>query len=113
MNTFELPRLGQSPDAPFPAVSEALESPNGLLAWGGDLAPKRLIKAYRAGIFPWYSEGQPILWWSPAPRCVIFPAKVYLSRRTRRRYNTGVYTLSADSAFGQVIAGLCRTAWRR
>lgn len=103
MNTFELPRLGQSPDAPFPAVSEALESPNGLLAWGGDLAPKRLIKAYRAGIFPWYSEGQPILWWSPAPRCVIFPAKVYLSRRTRRRYNTGVYTLSADSAFGQVM----------
>jgi leucyl/phenylalanyl-tRNA--protein transferase len=103
MNNFELPRLGHSPDSPFPAVSEALDSPNGLLAWGGDLTPARLLQAYRKGIFPWYSEGQPILWWSPAPRCVIFPEKVYLSKRTRRRYNTGIYTLSADTAFGRVM----------
>ena len=96
---------GHSPGTPFPPTSEALESPNGLLAWGGDLQPERLLAAYRSGIFPWYSEGQPILWWSPAPRCVIFPDKVYLSTRTRRRYNSGVYRLSVDSAFAEVING--------
>jgi leucyl/phenylalanyl-tRNA--protein transferase len=74
------------------------------LAWGGDLHPRRLLAAYRAGVFPWYSEGQPLLWWSPAPRCVIVPGEVHLSRRTRRRYNSGRYRLSADSAFEQVIA---------
>jgi len=101
---LDLPRLGEGPDAPFPPTSEALESPNGLLAWGGDLHPRRLLAAYREGIFPWYSEGQPVLWWSPAPRCVIFTDQVYLSRRTRRRYNTGRYRLSADAAFDAVIA---------
>jgi leucyl/phenylalanyl-tRNA--protein transferase len=104
MKNFELPQLGVHPEAPFPATSEALESPNGLLAWGGDLQPERLLKAYRSGIFPWYSEGQPILWWSPAPRCVIFPGRVYVSKRTRRRYNSGRYRLSADTAFAEVIA---------
>ena len=102
---LELPRLGNNPDAPFPPASDALDSPNGLLAWGGDLMPERLLTAYRSGIFPWYSEGQPILWWNPAPRCVIFPEKVYLSTRTRRRYNSGVYRLTADSAFAEVVSG--------
>jgi leucyl/phenylalanyl-tRNA--protein transferase len=74
-----------------------------LLAWGGDLQPERLLRAYRSGIFPWYTQGQPILWWSPAPRCVIFPERVYLSKRTRRRYNSGVYHLTADTAFTEVI----------
>jgi len=102
---LDLPRLGEAPDSPFPPTSDALESPNGLLAWGGDLHPQRLLEAYRAGIFPWFSEGQPVLWWSPAPRCVIFPDQVYLSKRTRRRYNSGVFRLSADAAFDEVMAG--------
>jgi leucyl/phenylalanyl-tRNA--protein transferase len=101
---LDLPRLGTDPGAPFPATGEALDSPNGLLAWGGDLEPVRLLNAYRAGIFPWYSEGQPVLWWSPAPRCVLFPDQAHLSRRTRRRYNSGVYRLSADTAFKEVVA---------
>jgi leucyl/phenylalanyl-tRNA--protein transferase len=102
---LDLPFLGNDSDRPFPPTAEALGSPNGLLAWGGDLQPERLLTAYRSGIFPWYSDEQPILWWSPVPRCVIFPDKVYLSRRTRRRYNSGVYRLSADSAFAEVISG--------
>jgi len=63
----------------------------------------RLVNAYRRGIFPWYSEGEPILWWSPAPRCVLYPEHVHISRRLRRRYNRGEFTLSADRAFAQVI----------
>lgn len=100
---LDLPRLGDDPAAPFPQPCEALTFPNGLLAWGGDLHPRRLLRAYRRGIFPWYSAGQPVLWWSPAPRCVIFPGQVHLSRRTRRRYNSGIYQLSADTAFEAVI----------
>jgi leucyl/phenylalanyl-tRNA--protein transferase len=100
---LDLPRLPEDPRAPFPPTQEALESPNGLLAWGGDLEPDRLMAAYRLGIFPWYSEGQPVLWWSPAPRCVVFPEEVYLSRRTRRRYNSGRYRLSSDQAFDRVV----------
>jgi len=100
---LDLQRLGDDPAEPFPPSSAALDSPNGLLAWGGDLHPERLLRAYRAGIFPWYSEGQPILWWSPAPRCVLYPERVHLSRRTRRRYNSGNYRLSADTAFTEVI----------
>ena len=101
---LDLPRLGRDPDAPFPATRDALGSPNGLLAWGGDLHPQRLLAAYRAGIFPWYAEGQPVMWWSPAPRCVIFPDQVHLSKRTRRRYNSGTYRLAADTAFDEVVA---------
>lgn len=100
---LDLPHLGADPQSPFPAPEDALKAPNGLLAWGGDLHPDRLLRAYRTGIFPWYSEGQPILWWNPAPRCVLFPGKVYLSKRTRRRYNSGVFRLSIDHAFESVI----------
>jgi len=100
---LDLPHAGADPLSPFPAPDRALDSPNGLLAWGGDLHPERLLQAYRAGIFPWYSEGQPILWWSPAPRCVLFPQRVYLSSRTRRRYNSGVFQLSINQAFEAVI----------
>jgi len=102
---LDLPRLGNDPSAPFPPTRDALKSPNGLLAWGGDLNPRRLLAAYRAGIFPWYSAGQPVLWWSPAPRCVIYPDQAHLSRRTRRRYNSGIYRLSADTAFEAVVTG--------
>lgn len=100
---FNLPRLDDEPRGSFPPTSEALESPNGLLAWGGDLQVERLLRAYRAGIFPWYTPGQPILWWSPAPRCVIFPGQVHLSKRTRRRYNSGNCHLTMDVAFAEVI----------
>ena len=95
--------LDDDPTALFPPTRDALEEPNGLLAAGGDLAPARLLNAYRAGIFPWYSEGHPLLWWSPAPRCVIFPQRVHLSRRTRRRFNAGDYRLTVNHAFDDVI----------
>jgi leucyl/phenylalanyl-tRNA--protein transferase len=100
---LEIPQLDADPRSPFPASIQALAVPNGLLAWGGDLHSERLLNAYRAGIFPWYTENQPLLWWSPAPRCVIFPADVHVSKRTRRRYNSGQYTLSADKDFAGVI----------
>ena len=99
-----LPALDADPESPFPPTSEAFDEPNGLLAGGGDLSPVRLLNAYRQGIFPWYSEGSPILWWSPAPRCVIFPDSVHLSRRTRRRYNSGAYRLTLNTAFADVIS---------
>ena len=100
---IDLPCLDKNPATPFPPSSQALISPNGLLAWGGDLHPQRLLAAYRAGIFPWYSDNQPILWWSPTPRCILFPSEVHVSKRTRRRYNSGRFTLTADTAFRQVI----------
>ena len=104
MNTLlDLRRLGADPEAPFPPVDQALDDPNGLLAWGGDLHPARLVAAYSRGIFPWYSEGQPILWWFPIPRCVIQPQAVYISKRTARRYNGGRFSLTADTAFERVI----------
>lgn len=98
-----IPILGSDPESPFPSTNMALEQPQGLLAVGGDLSPARLINAYRQGIFPWYSDDQPILWWSPAPRCVIYPGTVHVSRRLRRRYNQGQFTLTADRAFSEVI----------
>jgi leucyl/phenylalanyl-tRNA--protein transferase len=98
-----IPLLGSDPESPFPPTNTALEQPQGLLAIGGDLSPARLINAYRQGIFPWYSDDQPILWWSPAPRCVIYPDAVHVSRRLRRRYNQGQFTLTADRAFTGVI----------
>ena len=106
---LDLPRLDEDPGSPFPPTAEALEVPNGLLAWGGDLHPERLLSAYSTGIFPWYTEGQPLLWWSPAPRCVIFPADIHVSKRTSRRYNSGRYTLSADKDFAGVIQACAET----
>jgi len=98
-----IPILAPDPESPFPSTGQALDNPQGLLAVGGDLSPARLINAYRNGIFPWYSVDQPILWWSPAPRCVIFPDAVHVSRRLRRRYNQGQFSLTADQSFAQVI----------
>ena len=103
MSQLQLPRLEGAPDAPFPPTSEALRRPNGLLAWGGDLSTIRLLNAYRQGIFPWYTDAEPILWWTPEPRCVLLPADVHLSHRTRRRHNTGQFRLSADTAFEAVV----------
>ena len=76
--------LSADPAAPFPPVEQALREPDGLLAVGGDLSPPRLLAAYRHGIFPWYSQGQPILWWSPDPRTVFHTDAVHLSTRLRR-----------------------------
>ena len=98
-----IPILAPDPESPFPPTDQALDNPRGLLAVGGDLSPTRLISAYRQGIFPWYSDDQPILWWSPVPRCVIYPQAVHVSRRLRRRYNQGQFTLSVDRAFPEVI----------
>ena len=98
-----IPILGSDPESPFPPADQALDNPQGLLATGGDLSPARLVNAYRHGIFPWYCDDEPILWWSPSPRCVLFPHRVHVSRRLRRRYNQGLFSLTADQAFSQVI----------
>ncbi|MFH0934933.1 MAG: leucyl/phenylalanyl-tRNA--protein transferase, partial [Pseudomonadota bacterium] len=91
------------PDAAFPDVTLALRHPNGLLAAGGDLSPSRLLQAYRHGIFPWFGEGDPILWWSPDPRMVLFPAEFKLSHSLRKTLRKGRYVLRTDTAFEQVM----------
>ena len=94
------PRAGR--DA-FPDPRQALPRPNGLLAAGGDLHPDRLLAAYRRGIFPWYESGQPILWWSPEPRAVLYPGEVRVSRSLRKSIRREGFEVSRDQAFGQVI----------
>jgi len=88
----------------FPDVSLALEDPNGLLAIGGDLSPQRLLNAYRHGIFPWFNPGEPILWWSPNPRAVLFPEKIRISRSLRKTLNKNKFVLTTDQAFNEVMA---------
>ncbi len=88
----------------FPPVSEALTEPDGLLAVGGDLSVARLLKAYQQGIFPWYSDGQPILWWSPDPRFVLFPDQIHISRSLAKTLRRGQYQVSLDTEFRQVIS---------
>ena len=103
MAVIELPCLDLTEDTFFPSTSLAIEEPNGLLAWGGSLTPERLISAYRKGIFPWYSENEPILWWTPSPRCILHPDKVYISKRTQRRLRQAHFSVTADTAFSEVI----------
>lgn len=93
----------------FPPLSHALGQPNGLLAFGGDLAPQRLLAAYRRGIFPWFNQGEPILWWSPDPRCVFRSAHVHLSRRFRRSLRACTWSISADRDFTAVLDACART----
>ncbi len=90
-------------DAPFPPIERALDEPNGLLAAGGDLSPERLLSAYRLGIFPWYSEGQPILWWSPDPRMVLFVDELKVARSLRRAVDKRRFDIRVDTAFAAVI----------
>ena len=104
--------LSPDPTAPFPPAGLALCQPDGLLAVGGDLSPQRLLNAYRGGIFPWFSEGQPILWWSPDPRTVFRTDGVRLSSRFRRTLNHSRWIVRADSRFDEVIAA-CASAPRR
>jgi leucyl/phenylalanyl-tRNA--protein transferase len=88
---------------PFPPVDSALREPNGLLAIGGDLSPQRLLDAYRHGIFPWFNEDDPILWWSPDPRMVLFPGEFKVSRSLRKTLAGGHFEVRVDSAFEQVM----------
>lgn len=89
---------------PFPAVHTALRDPNGLLCAGADLSPGRLLQAYAQGIFPWFNEGEPILWWSPAPRMVLFPAEMRVSRSLAKTLRQGRFEIRLDTAFPHVMA---------
>ncbi len=93
----------------FPHPDLALTEPDGLLAVGGDLSPQRIINAYMNGIFPWYSDGQPILWWSPNPRAVLFPDKLHVSRSLQKVIRKGVYRTTLNQAFEQVIEHCAQT----
>src|SRR5712692_1817779 len=93
------------PDTPFPPIQSALTHPNGLLAAGGDLSCERLLEGYRRGIFPWFSEGDPILWWSPDPRMVLFPAELKISRSFGKTLRNRSYAGRFDSVFDEVMAG--------
>jgi len=88
----------------FPPLEDALHDPNGLLAVGGDLSIERLLQAYRSGIFPWYSEDQPILWWSPDPRMVLRPDALRISKSLRKQIRRSNWRLTLDTAFPQVIS---------
>ncbi len=101
-------RLSETLLFPSPEFAED----DGLLAVGGDLSPERLIMAYSQGIFPWFSPGDPILWWSPAPRLVLVPDEFHLPRRLARTLRSKAFTLTVDSAFAAVIAA-CATATGR
>jgi leucyl/phenylalanyl-tRNA--protein transferase len=92
------------PPTRFPNVDQALDEPPGLLAAGGDLAPARLREAYRRGIFPWYSPGEPVLWWSPDPREVLFPTEFHVSRSLRRTLRRGTFRITWNEAFPLVIS---------
>mgnify|MGYP006430519607 CR=1 FL=1 len=98
-------RLATDPEAPFPDTQWALQEPNGLLALGGDLQPARLLHAYRQGIFPWFGPHDPILWWTPDPRLVLYPGNAHLARRLARTLRRQRPRLTADQCFEAVIDG--------
>lgn len=87
----------------FPDPANALDDPEGLLALGGDLSPERILAAYHQGIFPWFNPGDPILWWSPSPRTVVFPNQLHISRSLRKTLRQGIYRVTFDNCFGDVI----------
>ncbi|MEY3808015.1 MAG: hypothetical protein RI893_991 [Pseudomonadota bacterium] len=95
-----------NPEQNFPSVNKALREPDGLLAIGGCLSKKRLLNAYRYGIFPWYNPGEPILWWSPDPRLVLFPDKLIISRSLGKTLRKNIYSVTINQAFNAVI-GAC------
>jgi leucyl/phenylalanyl-tRNA--protein transferase len=100
------------PQDPFPPITQAFREPNGLLAAGADLSPVRLLDAYQRGIFPWYSAGEPILWWSPAPRCVIYPEKFHTSRSLQKLVRSKIFTVTSNRAFADVMQA-CATVDNR
>lgn len=87
----------------FPDTSFALEDPNGLLAVGGDLSSERILTAYSKGIFPWYSDGQPILWWSPNPRMILIPSEIHIGRSNKKLFKNSKHTVTVDTAFERVM----------
>ena len=91
------------PPHAFPPIDAAFQVPDGLLAAGGDLSEERLLYAYAHGIFPWFSDGQPILWWSPNPRCILLPSDLRISRRSRRSLRNSGFTVSFNRDFAAVI----------
>ncbi|MDQ7016135.1 MAG: leucyl/phenylalanyl-tRNA--protein transferase [Gammaproteobacteria bacterium] len=101
MNIF--PIQPDDEHTPFPDTDWALNDPNGLLAFGAQLTPKRLLMAYRNGIFPWYNPGEPILWWSPDPRCVLWPEHIHISRSLRKLLKKKPFELRKNSAFSEVM----------
>jgi len=100
---IRIPILRPGMHEEFPDPNTALDEPNGLLAAGGDLSPERLLDAYRRGIFPWYSDGEPILWWSPDPRMVFATERVHVAARLRRSLRGCEWTIRADTAFVDVV----------
>lgn len=101
---IDLQWLSLNPHSDFPPVETALTEPDGLLAAGGDLSTERLIKAYQNGIFPWYSEGEPILWWSPNPRFVLYPEQLKVSKSLAKNVRNSGLRISIDTAFAEVIS---------
>ncbi len=101
-----------APGDPFPPTSQALEDPAGLLAAGADLSTSTLLRAYRRGIFPWYSDGQPILWWSPEPRLILFPEHFHASRRLLRSLRQPHWRFSLNTAFERIIEACADTPRR-
>lgn len=99
---LRLPQLHPT-DLWFPPIEQALDEPNGLLAFGGDLRPERILAAYRQGIFPWFQDGQPILWWSPNPRAVLFPDQINISRSMRKVLRSTAFSIHTDRNFAAVI----------
>lgn len=100
---IRLPRLDPDMPGQFPDPRRALHEPNGLLAMGGDLSPERLLAAYGQGIFPWFSEGEPILWWSPDPRCVFDTGRLTASRSLRRALGRKAWRITVDQCFARVM----------
>lgn len=96
-------------NTPFPPLERALTQPNGLLAAGADLTPERLLHAYRSGIFPWFSPGEPILWWSPDPRMVLFPDELRVTRSLAKTLRNSRLAIKFDTQFSQVIAACAST----
>ncbi|RVU86264.1 leucyl/phenylalanyl-tRNA--protein transferase [Leucothrix sargassi] len=104
MSDLELTHLDPySADEPFPPPEMAWEEPNGLIAIGGDLSPTRLVNAYLAGIFPWFNENEPIFWWNPDPRSVLFPESISFSRSLRKTIRNKGYSIAFDRNFNEVI----------
>ncbi|MEN8720917.1 MAG: leucyl/phenylalanyl-tRNA--protein transferase [Oceanococcaceae bacterium] len=96
------------PNQPFPPARTALAHPNGLLAAGGDLHPRRVLAAYRQGIFPWFGEGEPVLWWSPHPRAVVPVGQLHRSRSLQRAWRRADFAVSSNQAFTKVLEHCAR-----
>jgi leucyl/phenylalanyl-tRNA--protein transferase len=101
--------LALEPNTPFPPPTQALTEPNGLIAIGGDLSATRLLSAYKQGIFPWFSQGEPIMWWSPNPRMVLFPDELKVSASLKKTLKKNLFALRLNTAFRQVMTACSHT----